>query len=179
MMVGVTSTPLWVPLLLAGLGLVGTVSGTIGGVLITQRGSDRRETLALTRQEEREREAWAREDSARTFEHRRQAYGDFYESLKAMALRVYNHGMGLSDEDDEELPEGWQTHTFQRLQHLELYATWNVRVRAGEAYSTVWRWGAQSQVRYGRPGLLPRSRGSRRGRVRFAGGVAKRSGDPR
>ena len=127
--------------MVAALGLTGTVLGTIGGVLITQRRSDRREALAWDRQREREREAWAREDAARTFEHRRQSYSDFYESLRAMALRAYNHGMGLSDDDAEELPEGWQSPAFQRLQQLEMYATLSVSVKASVAYSAVWRWG--------------------------------------
>lgn len=135
------TTPLWVPLLVAGLGLAGTILGTVSGVLLTQRRSDRREALNWKLQREREREAWAREDVARTFEHRRQAYGDFYVSLKAMALRAYNHGIGRGDDEDEELPEGWHFPTFQRLQHLELYATPTVAVKAGEAYTAVWRWG--------------------------------------
>ena len=137
------NTPLWVPLVVAALGLVGAVLGTIGGVLITQRRSDRREALNWERQREREREFWAREDAARTFEHRREAYSDFYESLRAMSLRAYGHGMGLSDDANEEdaLPEGWQFPTFQRLQHLRLYATPSVGAAAADAYSAVWRWG--------------------------------------
>ncbi|MGR6521803.1 hypothetical protein ACU5JM_09235 [Rhodococcus erythropolis] len=135
------TTPLWVPLVVAGLGLVGTVVGAISGVLITQRRSDRREDASWEREWERERERWAREDAARTFEHRRDAYADFYQSLHSMTLRAYCHGMGLSDYDGDELPEGWQSHTFERLQHLKLYAAPKVRLLASEAYSTAWTWG--------------------------------------
>lgn len=71
-----SQTPLWVPLVVAGLGLLGAVCGTIVGVLITQRRSDRREQVAWNRERERERERWAREDAMRTFEHR--AYERFY-----------------------------------------------------------------------------------------------------
>jgi hypothetical protein len=95
----IADTPLWVPLVVAGLGLLGTITGTIGGVLIAQRRSDRREATNWNRERERERERWAREDAARTFAHRREAYSDFYESLREMAFKAYNHGMGLSDED--------------------------------------------------------------------------------
>ncbi len=38
------TTPLWVPLVVAAMGLVGTVAGTVGGVLITQLMAKRRET---------------------------------------------------------------------------------------------------------------------------------------
>jgi hypothetical protein len=75
-----------------------------------------------------------REDVARTFEHRRGAYVDFYEALRDMIFLIYNHGMGLSDEpedqvDDEPgddefgtLPFDFQLTTFRKLQHLRLYA---------------------------------------------------------
>ncbi|MDQ2790066.1 MAG: hypothetical protein M3Y73_10250 [Actinomycetota bacterium] len=43
-----STTPLWVPLLVAVLGLLGTGGGALAGVLITQRRSDRRETAAWT-----------------------------------------------------------------------------------------------------------------------------------
>jgi hypothetical protein len=39
-------TPIWVTLLVAGLGLIGTVGGAIGGVLITQRSAEKREAAA-------------------------------------------------------------------------------------------------------------------------------------
>jgi hypothetical protein len=63
--------PFVVPLIVAILGLIATIVGTISGVIITQRRSDRRETVAWERQRERERELWAREDAARTFDLRR------------------------------------------------------------------------------------------------------------
>ena len=135
------TTPLWVPLVVAGLGLIGTVVGAISGVLITQRRSDKREDASWEREWDRERAGWEREDEARTFEHRRDAYADFYQSLRAMTRRAYDHGLGHSDDDGVELPEGWQSHTFERLQHLNLYATPKVRALASEAYSAAWRWG--------------------------------------
>ena len=105
------TTPLWVPLVVAGIGLLGTIIGTIAGVLITQRRSDRRERESWVRERERERERWAREDALRTFEQRRDAYIDFYESLREMARTAYDHGMGLSEpprkEDGGELPFEW------------------------------------------------------------------------
>jgi hypothetical protein len=100
----VNSTLLWVPLVVAGIGLLGTIVGTISGVLITQRRSDRREATAWERERVRERELWAREDTVRNFEARRDAYVSFYEALRKMARTAYDHGMGLSEvaaEDQE------------------------------------------------------------------------------
>ena len=135
-------TPLWVPIVVAVVGVVGTAAAGVGGVLLTQRHADRREHAAWERERERERERWAREDEMRTFEHRRTAYASFYETLKDMALRAYDHGYGLSDE--VELPEGWQSPTFRNLQLVSLYATPSVLDAASSAYNAAWRWGHEA-----------------------------------
>lgn len=62
------------PIIVGLLGLLGTAGGAITGAIITQRRSDRRETLAWERERERERERWAREDAARTFDLRLERY---------------------------------------------------------------------------------------------------------
>lgn len=134
-----TTTPLWVPILIAGLGLL----ATIAGVLITQLRSDRREQHNWTREREREHERWEREDSGRTFEHRREAYSQFYESLREMAFVAYNHGMGLNE--SEELENDWQLSTFRRLQHLQLYGSKRVYEAANTAYSAAWNWGNKAK----------------------------------
>lgn len=141
------TTPLWVPLLVAGLGVLGTVVGTILGVLITQRRADRREQEAREHEVERERRQWAREDAARTFDHRREAYVEFYEALRGMALKAYLHGLGSHDPslDDEMLPADWQAPTLHRLQHLRIYASPEVSVAATAAYDAAWRWGHETR----------------------------------
>ena len=139
-----TTTPLWVPLVIAGLAILGTIGGTVAGVLITERRSDRREETNWNRERDRERQRWQREDEARTFDHRRVAYSDFYESLRSMARRVYDYGMGLSLNDEGELPFDWQLPTFDRLQHLQLYATPSVAEAASDAYSAAWKWGHEA-----------------------------------
>jgi hypothetical protein len=136
------TTPLWVPLGIAGLGIVGTFVGTISGVLITQQRADRREDINRTHERERQLEQWHREDDAKTFEHRRAAYSDFYESLQQMSLRAYDYGMGISDDGD--LPFSWNLHTFGQLQHLHMYATPRVAEVATAAYNAVWMWGNEA-----------------------------------
>ncbi|MFF4131629.1 hypothetical protein ACFY1B_08825 [Streptomyces mirabilis] len=114
------------------------VAGTVGA-LITQRWSDRRETVAWERERQRERERWAREDEARTFEQRRQSYVEFYEALKAMARTAYDHCYGFTEES--ELAEGWQSDAFAKLAQLEFYANRPVAAAASAAYSAAWSWG--------------------------------------
>lgn len=75
-----TTTPVWVPLLVAGLGLVGTAGAGLGGVFLTQRRSDNREITSWTRQTDRENARWRREDEARTFELRRASYVAFFDA---------------------------------------------------------------------------------------------------
>jgi hypothetical protein len=50
------------------IGFVGTIVGTLGGVLITQWRSDARESSAWARESKHETDRWNREDAARTFE---------------------------------------------------------------------------------------------------------------
>lgn len=130
-----SSTPLWVPLAVAAL----AVLGTLAGVLVTQRWSDRREAIAWARERHREHERWAREDEARTFEHRREAYVDFYVAVKALARKAYEHGFGLIDE--EELPDGWQDDAAAKLHRLEFYADRPVASAASAAHGAAWSWG--------------------------------------
>lgn len=135
----VSSTPLWVPLAVAGLGVLGTLAGGVVGGAITQRRADRREGKAWARDREREHERWAREDEARTFEHRREAYIDFYAAVKALARKAYGHGYGFTDEP--ELPEGWQDDAAGKLHRLEFYADRELAAAASKAYGAAWSWG--------------------------------------
>lgn len=125
----------WVTLIVAAMGFV----ATIVGVMITQRRSDRREDKNWERERERERARWAREEAARTFEQRQEAYAEFYESLREMTRTVYDHGVGLSEGSD--LPLDWNLPTFRKLQHLELYASTEVANFALAAYFSCRQWG--------------------------------------
>lgn len=132
------NTPLWLTLIVALL----SPGGALLGVWVTQRRADRRDDATFARELARERERWAREDQARTFEHRRAAYIEYYEALRRMSIDVHNHGYGLSDGDEGgELPFGWQTDAWEKLQHVELYASPRTAQLAHNAYSTTYRWG--------------------------------------
>jgi hypothetical protein len=135
----VSTTPLWVPLIVAGIGVAGTLTAGIAGGLITQRWSDRREASAWGRERQREHERWAREDEARTFEHRREAYMECYLAVKALASKAYDHGYGFTD--GPELPEGWQDDAAAKLRRLEFYADRPVAAAASKAYGAAWSWG--------------------------------------
>ena len=63
-----------VPLVVAILGLIGTPGGAIAGVVSPSAASDARDRAAW----KRERERWAREAAARTFDLRREAYIESY-----------------------------------------------------------------------------------------------------
>lgn len=131
--------------MVAAIGLLGTIAGTIAGVIITQRRSDRREHVAWIRERDRQRELWAREDELRNFEHRRDAYVNFYDSLRRMVRSAYDHGMGLSDpppqEAEGELPFEWNQEAGRQLEHLRIYASPTVLAAADAAYDACWRWG--------------------------------------
>jgi hypothetical protein len=125
-----STTPLWVPLVVAGLGVLGTIIGTIAGVVITQKRSDRREERNWNREREREREQWAREDALRTFEERRNSYLEFYDSLQKMARQTWLYGRGLAEKSAFE----WKPPSLDSLHRLRLYASPEVAEAAAVAH---------------------------------------------
>ena len=140
------TTPLWVPLVIAGLGLLGTVLGSIGGILLTQRRADRREAEAWHRERERERAQWAREDAARTFDQRRDATVEFYEALRESTDLLFLYEMGRGP-----LPHDWDGASSRHLQRLQVYGSPLVVEAAKEAHDDAWWWGFSSDS--GRGGL--------------------------
>lgn len=129
-------TPLWVPLVVAAIGVLGTLSAGIAGVLITQRRSDRREEAAWARQREREREVWEREDRQRTFDHRRMAYEQFYEAVQTYANAVQGYRKGLI----ERVPDDVHNAAFELLQRLHIYAFPEVSKLSVVAYLSADTW---------------------------------------
>ena len=126
-MVRMTSTPLWVPLAVAIVGLLGTVIGTVSGVLITQRRADRREIEASTKETERESERWRREDAARTFEERREAYLGFYYANGEAGTQVHEYLVSrLFGSTYSSPPEFSAPEAEEKLKALEVYGTQRV-----------------------------------------------------
>ena len=71
------TTPLWVPLAVALIAVI----GTLAGVIFTQIWNSRLEERRWAREKDRLREDQAREDLNRTYEHRRAAYVEFQQEL--------------------------------------------------------------------------------------------------
>lgn len=89
----------WLPLAVGILGLL----GGLGGVLITQRRSDKRETVAW----ERERERWSREDAARTFDRRRDAYADFLREVYRVTILVLRRSGRTEQSELDAVIDDW------------------------------------------------------------------------
>jgi hypothetical protein len=132
-----TTTPLWVPLVIAGLGVLGTVLGSV----ITQRRADHRETLQWDRTRTREREQWAREDVLRTFEQRSSCYMEFEEQIRSTALAVYEAQSGVNSMLDED----WQNSAFQSLLRLQVFAPPDTTAASLSVYDALLRWGEASR----------------------------------
>jgi hypothetical protein len=130
------TTPLWVPLLVAVLGLIGTVVGTVAGVIITQRRSDRRETLVWERERERERERWTREDEARTFDIRRESYIAYYSALsvRRSALSAAMRAPGPRNEVKQQISE-IDLELRTAYQAVQVYGSDAIRNLAADLYS--------------------------------------------
>lgn len=132
------TTPLWVPLIVALLGVVSTVVG----IVVTQVMANRRERASWQRETARDQQRWAREDQARTFEQRHLAYVEFYEALRRMHQTVEIHAMATrGDPKYGPLDLDWHTEGWDKLHHIEIYGTPHLSSLATQAYeSTLW-WG--------------------------------------
>jgi len=139
----VSSTPLWVPLVVAGIGVAGTLTAGIAGALIAQRWASQREEKTWARERAREEQRWAREDEARTFELRREVFEDFYQAVKALARRAYDHGYGF--DGTSELPVDWHADAAAKLTRLGLYADRHLAAAASAAYGAAWTWGQHTE----------------------------------
>jgi hypothetical protein len=140
-------TPAWVPLLVAMIGVVGTLAGGLGGVLITQRRSDARDEKTWARERQREKERWLREDEARTFEERRAAYTEFYEAVVAMA---HVARPTIRNEEGRDLvPTDFNKVAFGGLQKLRIYSSPAVEKAAISAYGTAYQLGTERDIQLG------------------------------
>lgn len=133
------TTPLWIPLFVAAIGVAGTLIAGIAGAVLAHRWADRRDDKTWAREREREHERWRREDEARTFDHRRDAYEDFYEGVKALAKRSYDHGYGF--DDTPELPFNWNQDAAAKLNRLKIYVDRRTYIAAERAYDAAFWWG--------------------------------------
>lgn len=90
-----SSTPVWVPLAVAAVG----VAGTLGATWLTRRSADRREDQRWSREREAEetrwqrerderREEWQREDAARWLTERRAVYAEYLLRLEAWRVAI-------------------------------------------------------------------------------------------
>jgi Ni/Co efflux regulator RcnB len=104
-------TPLWVPILVATIGVIGTVTAGAFGVVVTQRHAEHRDNRSWERERQREHERWIREDADRTFEQRYRAYSTTYGSLRARHAVAHKHTAEGSN-----LPEDWDSWAFHQVE---------------------------------------------------------------
>jgi hypothetical protein len=125
------TTPLWVPLAVAAL----AVLGTLAGVVFTQVWNSRLEERRWAREVERLREAQAREDVNRAYEHRRAAYADFVQEfmrLQKMFGGSSQQAAGITDPAFAELAD--------RLAAVNIYGTYEAVELAGECFGLLNEW---------------------------------------
>lgn len=105
------------------------------GVLITQRRADRRELEQWRREREREREVWAREDSTRSYDNRRDAYLHFiYEwhrlaEVYGKAVEEYEMNRGFDPEPNHD----WLLSLYEKNLAVELFGTEAAQKKAQDA----------------------------------------------
>lgn len=124
------TTPAWLTLAVGVLGFT--------GVLTTQLLSNRREDLRWRREREREQQVWAREDAARSYEYRREAYAKFFAEYHSMwgAAVEWEHRGGYQGDP----PEDTLTPLYMTLAEIKIYGTAAAYKLADEAFNSLVRY---------------------------------------
>ncbi|SCX32928.1 hypothetical protein [Mycolicibacterium fluoranthenivorans] len=133
-------TTLW-PLLITG---AFSITGTLGGVWLTQRAAATREAANWKRETQRERDRWAREDQARTFEDRRKAYVGFYELVERTNILITQWIVWGQELPHLSLPDDWTKEFWDRLADVRLYGSDNMYKLASRAFELHEAWHSQS-----------------------------------
>ncbi|BBX06402.1 hypothetical protein [Mycolicibacterium aichiense] len=156
-----SSTPLWVPLIVAAIGLCGTAVAGLGGVWVTQHRADKRESVAWRRELERESARWKREDEARTYEQRRDAYVTFYQAAYEYKEQLEAYGRLLGT--DTPLPLTPSRDDLRKARNLmAIYGSPKVQHAATTVYTSAialrlaWRIARQEPHAGGAAGRLAR-----------------------
>jgi hypothetical protein len=123
-------TPAWIPILVALIG--------IAGVLWTQWRADKRNDKEWNRQRQHELMQRSRDDAARTFDHRRHAYADFYSALSAMETTAWNY---LERGRPAQLPDDWDAEALRKLWHVALYGKPDVYELGNKAWYAALQYG--------------------------------------
>lgn len=126
-----TTTPIWwIPLVVAVIGLCGVLGGGLGGVMFTQRHANHREDTRWQREREREQALWAREDAARSYEHRRAAYVDF---IKEFHCRREE----LASGNGEKNAPWYDMLLYDLLMQIQIFGTNKAAQPADEAFNAL------------------------------------------
>lgn len=108
--------------------IVGLLGG-LGSAVVTQLLANRREKARWQWEREREQALWAREDAARSYEHRRAAYVDF--------TKEFHHQRDEFDRSPD-LPN--LMPLYDRLIQIQIFGTNEAAQLADEAYNTLVNW---------------------------------------
>lgn len=123
------TTPLWVPLLVAAIAVI----GTLAGVAFTQVWNSRLEERRYTRENARLREAQAREDLNRTYDHRRAAYVEFHQE--------FDRVLGIVNSSKEPVPAGVFAELGNRYTPIRIYGTYEADTIAFRCLNMIQDWG--------------------------------------
>ena len=126
---------MWVPLAVAGIAVI----GTLAGVVFTQVWNSRLEERRWARENDRIREAQAREDLKRTYEHRRAAYVEFQQELDRLKGLLHSNRESIANDDPvyNELASRWTP--------VRVYGTYEADNLAFECLDQLQMWGYEPE----------------------------------
>lgn len=114
---------------------------SLAGVVLGFVGSQFTQLTGARRDRKREQRAWAREDAARSYEHRRDSYVAFVEEYHRYGARMAEVNWSYEPEP----PEDWISTLYDRLVQIDIFGTKEAAKLAKDAYDAMARFGPTDQ----------------------------------
>lgn len=130
-----TVVPMWIPLVVAVVGVL----GTLGASVFVQAWQTRRERERWERERNRERDIWAREDARRYFDQEREAHMAFLREWQQIHITLWPYAKGEKQRDGGAGDPLAALHP--RFLEVVVFGTPAAKALADKCMATLRKWG--------------------------------------
>ena len=130
-----TTAPTWVPLVVALVGVLGTLAAAV----FAQIWQARREAERWERERKRERDIWLREDAKRYFDQEREAHMAFLREWQQIHIALWPYAKGQKRRDDDVSDPLAALHL--RFLEVVVFGTPTAKTLADKCMATLRKWG--------------------------------------
>jgi hypothetical protein len=130
-----TSAPTWTPLIVAIVGVLGTLAAAV----FAQVWQTRREAERWERERKREREIWIREDTRRYFDQEREAHMAFLREWQQIHINLWPYAKGQKQRNGDTGDPLAALHP--RFLDIVVFGTPEAKALADNCMATLRKWG--------------------------------------